>query len=394
MSYSLYLWHWSVLAIARWTIGVSPQTAPILLATMLVLAAMSYYAVERPLRHLSWAPNNIATLAISGILIAVSAGALYGLKGHRFGILFTGLPVDMAAKGVNSLRDDKWPAGHSGPRWSAKDCLLTSDADVGKKIDHRTCGIGDDSAVATRRFLVIGNSYSAATFEMFTDLAAKRLGVVTVTSSWGASAVPEILNTSPWSKANSYYWDVVVPKLISELSSGDIVIMANDIAELTPDKINDAASKKLGQLAIGLHRISHELQQKGVSIVFMAPLPFMRDAVCTPDNARPQWFNFGPRTGCIFYSRAYTLESRKPMMEIIGKVESSNSNFRVLDLLPLYCPGATCTFFSPEKVPLYRDVYSHPSVEASILARPFLLTAIQSLPPAATIDDTARMNSP
>ena len=302
-----------------------------------------------------------------------------GLKGNRFGVLFTGVPVVMAAKGVETLQDDKWPTGRSGPSWRAKDCLLTSDDEVGKMIDIRACTIGGDPTAASRRFLVIGNSYSAAAFEMFTVLVEKRLGVVTVTSSWGASAVPEIPNTTPWSKANSYYWDEVVPKLISGLSSGDVLIMVNDIAGLTPHETTDSTQQKLGQLKSGLERLSHELQKKGVSIVFLAPLPFMRDAACTPDMARPQWFNLGLPPICLFHSRAYTMARRKPVMEILGAIESGHTNFRVLNLLPLYCADATCAFFSADKVPMYRDIYSHPSIEANFLARPLLLAAIQSL---------------
>ena len=54
--------------------------------------------------------------------------------------------------------------------------------------------------------MVIGNSFSAAQFEMYTILSEEGLGSVTLTSSWGASPVPEI------PKANAYYWDTVVLK--------------------------------------------------------------------------------------------------------------------------------------------------------------------------------------
>ena len=51
MSYSLYLWHWSVLSISRWTWGVNPLTAPLQIAAILALGALSYTLVERPLRR-------------------------------------------------------------------------------------------------------------------------------------------------------------------------------------------------------------------------------------------------------------------------------------------------------------------------------------------------------
>lgn len=41
ISYSLYLWHWSVLVVSRLTVGVTPKTLPYQLALMLILASLS-----------------------------------------------------------------------------------------------------------------------------------------------------------------------------------------------------------------------------------------------------------------------------------------------------------------------------------------------------------------
>lgn len=51
ISYSLYLWHWTVLVLARWSIGIETWHAPWLLTTMLLLAQLSYRWVETPIRH-------------------------------------------------------------------------------------------------------------------------------------------------------------------------------------------------------------------------------------------------------------------------------------------------------------------------------------------------------
>jgi peptidoglycan/LPS O-acetylase OafA/YrhL len=51
-SYSLYLWHWPVFVLARWTTGFeTPLQLACALAIALVLSVGSYYLVETPFRQ-------------------------------------------------------------------------------------------------------------------------------------------------------------------------------------------------------------------------------------------------------------------------------------------------------------------------------------------------------
>jgi peptidoglycan/LPS O-acetylase OafA/YrhL len=64
MSYSLYLWHWSVFSISRWTVGISGRTIPFQLLLILALSAISYAWIERPLRTITWSRSRARTLLI------------------------------------------------------------------------------------------------------------------------------------------------------------------------------------------------------------------------------------------------------------------------------------------------------------------------------------------
>lgn len=66
ISYSLYLWHWSVLSISRWTIGIHWWTVPIQLFVMFALAIISYRFIETPLRKKTWFGKRWKTL-ITGV---------------------------------------------------------------------------------------------------------------------------------------------------------------------------------------------------------------------------------------------------------------------------------------------------------------------------------------
>ena len=52
ISYSLYLWHWGVLSISRWTIGIHWWSIPFQVALMFGLAVASYRWIETPFRRL------------------------------------------------------------------------------------------------------------------------------------------------------------------------------------------------------------------------------------------------------------------------------------------------------------------------------------------------------
>ena len=66
ISYSLYLWHWGVLSISRWTIGIHWWSVPFQVALMLGLAIASYRWVETPLRKGNWFGKRWKTLVVGG----------------------------------------------------------------------------------------------------------------------------------------------------------------------------------------------------------------------------------------------------------------------------------------------------------------------------------------
>jgi peptidoglycan/LPS O-acetylase OafA/YrhL len=90
ISYSLYLWHWSVLTLARWTVGVSATTIPLLVVLMLGLAVLSWRLVEEPWRRgIGW-PERWQVVATGLLLAAGGAAALQGLTRYGGAALFAG----------------------------------------------------------------------------------------------------------------------------------------------------------------------------------------------------------------------------------------------------------------------------------------------------------------
>ena len=50
ISYSLYLWHWSILILSNLTVGIHAWTVPFQVVAMVGMATVSYYAIEKPQR--------------------------------------------------------------------------------------------------------------------------------------------------------------------------------------------------------------------------------------------------------------------------------------------------------------------------------------------------------
>jgi len=72
ISYSLYLWHWTVLSISRWTIGIHWWSAPFQIGLMLGLAAFSYAKIESPFRKQQEVTRSLTIAAGIGIVASTS----------------------------------------------------------------------------------------------------------------------------------------------------------------------------------------------------------------------------------------------------------------------------------------------------------------------------------
>jgi len=89
-SYSLYLWHWSVLAIAHWTVGISSFSLPWLLLAMAILSYISYIWIETPFRQAPWAGSNQGTFIIAISALAGAAATLFSLRSDNSSLLYIG----------------------------------------------------------------------------------------------------------------------------------------------------------------------------------------------------------------------------------------------------------------------------------------------------------------
>ena len=92
------------------------------------------------------------------------------------------------------------------------------------------------------------------------------------------------------------------------------------------------------------------------------------------------------------------MKRREPVQKVLEDIRKANPNFHILDLFPLLCPEAVCKYYDSEKVFLYRDVYSHLSIEANYRAKPLFLAvvdqAMNASPTSGLSMKDSRSNAP
>jgi peptidoglycan/LPS O-acetylase OafA/YrhL len=381
ISYSIYLWHWSVLSISRWTTGIYWWLIPVQMGVILFLAWSSSHYIETPLRKLTWSKSPWKTIAYGIAASVVAASLLFSLVKVPVLSLYSGRYPELVATGVKSLTDPYFIDGTEG-KWEGIDCIISGDVDIDKKIDIERCTLG--SFVDSRtRVLVAGNSFSASFTHAFDELVRNDKYSITITSSWGSSVLPRRLSSQN-DDANSlksysdYYWSVIVADITANLSPGDWVFLVNDMAGFSPLKRTSENDIYFQEFRDDLVSFSESLSSRELNLAVLHGNPFAREANCKPNAAMRQWFHpFG--SPCKMPGRTASLQRRKALDEFLHSLEKEGK-ITIVDLFDIFCPGRICSYNAVNGDLLYRDEYSHPSVEAARLSAPVIHQALTSQP--------------
>ncbi|MEN4610352.1 acyltransferase family protein [Pantoea agglomerans] len=187
ISYSLYLWHWPVLAIARYLgYDIAGPTILLCLTLTVLLSVISYYLVEQPCRQLRWPLKYTIPLLIIVPVVIYSAAFKYaenhdGMPG-RFGAEY-----DRVAHNVSTGLAQ---AGHR------PDCL-----DGSQNADK--CMFGDLNGQKTA--LLIGDSHSNHFWGFFDVLAQDAHIRMTALSTALCLALPDTYLYDWWSFRNQTF---------------------------------------------------------------------------------------------------------------------------------------------------------------------------------------------
>ena len=354
ISYSLYLWHWSMLSISRWTIGLHWWSVPIQAGLMLLLAIGSYRWIETQFRRTNWSQNRRKTISWGLGTSFAASGIIFGL-GHQLGrSLYLGNRTR-----IENL--DEIPQAAQGTTLSAKNCSEY-------KIDTVTnCSI-KPTAPSTQRLLLIGDSHTSNYFPLLGWLH-KQTGIGISGFVTSGQPFPPSRYTSnqgqtreKWEQSNSEI-QKFFEKEFDLLQSGDILALSSRLEYyFIRTKFNLEHEDTTLRLADGdwnsieedqalsawlneVRTIAKKSEEKGIRIVIIAPTPVFRG---NPKGEQPpgqlcvkEWFRPRIPKECpgLFRQERSTLESRlKKIDKGLDALAATNKNIQIYKPFDILCP--------------------------------------------------------
>ena len=151
ISYSLYLWHWTVLSISSWTIGIHWWSVPIQVGLMVLMAIGSYKWIETAIKRGPCSPMRWLSISVGAIFVFTGFGAnrlINRSSGMAYlGGALRGAPIYSEKTNWNHSQCVGGRGGETIPNYSNFDkCEITSKS--GK------------SELARPRIFWYGNSYN------------------------------------------------------------------------------------------------------------------------------------------------------------------------------------------------------------------------------------------
>lgn len=322
-SYSLYLWHWGVIVLLRWTIGLDYWWHFVLafLLTFL-LGFLSYRFVEQPILerkiHAVVRPAKIAlaAAAVSGLV----AAALY------LGDRATGPVLSLSVASQGKIFDP--PASTSDPE-------ITYDSYAGT-------GLG-------RRVFVVGDSHARHLGTLLTEMRAV-MGFEYRVLDDRDCPVADLLQ--PRGNCDGHL--EVIDDILEDASPGDVVVLSSlrtprisslvngqteELDVILEEFVASQAERDDGEIVEEAAQSVRAFESAGLMVVVTTPTPVFPSPIFRCSD----WFNdINPVCdGGFQVSREYMDLLAEPANRRITMLESESS-IVVWDIFNTLCPNETC----------------------------------------------------
>ena len=345
ISYSLYLWHWAVLSISRWTIGIHWWSFVPLTLLIIVTSVASYEFIEKPVRQGKWLSlNRISTLRAGILLLAASAA----FTKAGIGKIVTPLDSRALSKQYGRTWKDVPTADECHSHGKLDDFLKSPNKRLVKLVVQRCTTLAQDRPTV----FITGNSHGAQLIGLH-HLLSKQYQVAGVTVGWcpflGDS---HYTDSKRCPRHRRITQDVYKDYIIGNLKKGDVVIIGNRFTkgDRSPKDLNPKTWLTEGSLA-RVQIFYDEIAKRGGKLLVLAPLP---EFGALPDYklCRRTWYRPVVSDYCKV-SKTSLLNERSLDYQRIKKLKESGVTF--VDILNSICPSGWCQVFDSDGGNLYVD---------------------------------------
>lgn len=389
ISYSLYLWHWPVFVLARWTTGLEAHALQLsALVAAFALAILSYYWVELPTRRIG--PRLARPVTIGAGLSLLATG------------LFASVLVNAAQPRLSlstvARNSADWYVDWNDANRGATGChveISSTDFSGGQFTRATPSGCGGHAAAPAaatpqRTLYVAGDSHSGSYATMLGKFARATDTRIVHFTRGGCAFMSLGLEDERQADCARYNAEVI-ERILPQMRPGDVLFLPSlrlpRFTELAADaekaRLHDAVwnATATHERASAEHDASATLRRitdRGVQVVVEAPKPLYMSSPYRCSD----WFN-RDSPGCQrgeSLPRDYLEDLRQPVMAALAHMHAANAAVVVWDPLPALCERDTCNAKVHGR-PLFFDA-DHLSAYGNDVLLPYFIDFIGRLAPA------------
>ncbi|WP_321919166.1 acyltransferase family protein [Paraburkholderia tropica] len=376
ISYSLYLWHWPVFVLFRWTVGLEgPVERVAALAITAILSVISYHLVEQPPRRFARGAKKPAMIA-AGLLLIVS--------GYVVSSAVASNQPQISLSTVTRNMMLWYPSG-------CQPIQTTRDFAGGTELVY-TRGGCNAPVTYTHSIFVLGDSHALAYVGMFRKMVVETGTTVHAYNVGGCPFISLQAHSPGRDEQCKAFGAASVADMLPQIKPGDIVLLASLRLPRMVDQW--AASGLQGALDVMHSQEAADGRRDGVAealpiprtmtarsahVVFEAPTPMLQSI---PFRCA-DWFNRSNPICALGLSmpRAQLEAMRAPILASYKQMEQSVPGVSVWDPLPVICPSSECNAYRDGK-PLLFDG-DHISFYTNTLLLPSFQAYVETLNPSS-----------
>jgi len=335
ISYSLYLWHWGVLSISRWTIGIHWWTAPLQIFAMILIANISYKFIEKPFRNTRLKTSRLIAISIGFVLSIAMAIILSLLKDSLSSRLFLGKTSDLENqyKGSNASKAE----------W--RNCNIYGQPTDSELISP-ACGHTLNDKNPT--IYLLGDSHINQFGKTITAFALRH--GFNYREVWGNACPFPSIEVSKGSQICSQRQDIIEKRILQLVKQGDIIFIGNNLHNRFNPPNHHLDSR--GDLRVDLtavnaygkktRNVSDLLANKGAKVVLYLYAPqFDGLEEGVGNTCEVQWYRPILQTNCSTKEDDF-LKERDLLLRWIPKWANNQNKLYWDGIDPLTCEGRIC----------------------------------------------------